>query len=160
MPDSTNNELNQPGLFGLLKPYKFLLSILIIFTIVGNGFNLVVPKIIASAIDTYMKGNFVLNHLIVEFSLIAILIFVFTYMQNIVQVYISEKVQEYSYIEKITPAKLLTNLTSDVDAIKTFVSTAIASIISSVFLIIGAAVLLLTINWRLALSVLAVMPIF
>lgn len=173
MPDSTNNELNQPGLFGLLKPYKFLLSILIIFTIVGNGFNLVVPKIIASAIDTYMKGNFVLNHLIVEFSLIAILIFVFTYMQNIVQVYISEKVakdlrnnltakisvQEYSYIEKITPAKLLTNLTSDVDAIKTFVSTAIASIISSVFLIIGAAVLLLLINFKLALCVLAIVPI-
>jgi ATP-binding cassette, subfamily B, bacterial len=68
-------------------------------------------------------------------------------------------VQEYSYIERLTPAKLLTNLTSDVDSIKTFVATAIASIISSAFLIIGASVLLLLINWKLALSVLAIMPI-
>ena len=173
MPDAKTNELNQPSLFGLLKPYKLLLFWLILFTIVGNGFNLVVPKIIANAIDTFSKGNFVLNHLILEFSVIAALIFIFSYLQNIVQVYISERVardlrnevtakisvQEYSYIERVTPAKLLTNLTSDIDAIKTFVSTAIASIIASVFLIIGAAVLLILINLKLALLVLAIVPV-
>jgi ATP-binding cassette subfamily B protein len=131
-----------------------------------------VPKIIANAIDTYTKKNFILSHLIIEFSIIAVLIFVFTYLQNIVQVYVSERVardirndltakisvQEYSYIERTTPAKLLTNLTSDVDAIKTFVSTAIASIISSIFLIIGASVLLILINFKLAISVLVIVP--
>ena len=172
MSDVKKNELNQPSLFGLLKPYKFLVILLVVFTIIGNAFNLAVPKIIGNAIDTYKNGNFVLNHLIIEFSLIAILIFIFTYLQNIVQVYASESVardlrndltakisvQDYSYIERATPAKLLTNLTSDVDAIKTFVSTAIASIIASVFLIIGASILLLLIDWRLALSVLLIMP--
>jgi ATP-binding cassette subfamily B protein len=68
-------------------------------------------------------------------------------------------VQDYSYIERVTPAKLLTNLTSDVDAIKTFVSTAIASIIASIFLIIGASILLLLLDWKLALAVLSIMPI-
>jgi ATP-binding cassette subfamily B protein len=58
----------------------------------------------------------------------------------------------------VTPAKLLTNLTSDVDAIKSFVATAIASIIASVFLIIGAAVLLILIDWKLAIAVLAIVP--
>src|SRR5665811_1412533 len=62
------------------------------------------------------------------------------------------------YIERVTPGKLLTNLTSDVDAVKNFVSLAIAAIISSAFLIIGASILLITINWRLALAVLAIMP--
>jgi ATP-binding cassette subfamily B protein len=173
MSDVKKNELNQPSLFGLLKPYKFLLFWLIIFTIIGNGFNLVVPKIIANAIDTFSKGNFILNKLILEFSIIAILIFIFSYLQNIVQVYISERVardlrnevtakisvQEYSYIERVTPAKLLTNLTSDIDAIKTFVSTAIASIIASIFLIIGATTLLILINLKLALLVLAIVPV-
>lgn len=172
MQDTTNDKPNRPGLFSLLKPYKFLLFLLIIFTVIGNGFNLVVPKIIAGAIDTYKNGNFILNHLIIEFSIIAILIFIFTYLQNIVQVYVSERVardvrneltakisvQQYSYIERVTPAKLLTNLTSDVDAIKSFVSTAITSIIASVFLIIGAAVLLILIDWKLALSVLCIVP--
>ncbi len=170
--DTKKEKLNQPGLFGLLKPYKLLLFLLIVFTVIGNGFNLIVPKIIAQAIDTYKKGNFFLNHLIIEFAVIAILIFIFTYLQNIVQVYVSERVardvrndltakisvQQYSYIERVTPAKLLTNLTSDVDAIKTFVSTAIASIVASFFLIVGAAVLLLLIDWRLALAVLIIVP--
>jgi len=132
-----------------------------------------VPKIIANAIDTFSKGNFILSRLIVEFSVIAVLIFIFSYIQNIVQVYISERVardlrdevtakisvQEYSYIERVTPAKLLTNLTSDIDAIKTFVSTAIASIIASIFLIIGATVLLILINLKLALLVLSIVPV-
>jgi ATP-binding cassette subfamily B protein len=78
------------------------------------------------------------------------LIFIFTYLQNIVQVYTSEIVaknlrekkkkkislQDYNYIQTVSPAKLLTNLTSDVDSVKSFVSMAIASIISSIFLII------------------------
>jgi len=163
----------QPSLFGLLKPYKFLLFVLVIFTMAGNAFNLIVPKIISSAIDTYTNGDFVLNNLVVEFAVVAVLIFVFTYLQNIVQVYASERVardlrnelvakisvQEYSYIERITPSKLLTNLTSDVDAIKSFVSTAIASLVSSAFLIIGASILLFLINPKLALAVLAVLPI-
>ena len=38
-------------------------------------------------------------------------------------------------------------------------SQAIASIISSVFLIIGASILLISINWKLAIGVLAMLPI-
>ena len=52
----------------------------------------------------------------------------------------------------------MTNLTSDVDGVKVFVSTAIATIISSIFLILGSSVLLLSINWRLGLSVLIIVP--
>ncbi len=146
---------------------------LVVFTIVANALNLLVPKLISQAIDTFTNPGFVLGHLIIEFSIISVLIFIFTYVQNIVQVYASERVardlrndlvakisvQEYSYIERITPAKLLTNLTSDVDAIKTFVSMAIASLISSFFLIIGASILLIMIDWKLALAVLTVIPI-
>lgn len=173
MNKKENQKNNEPSLYDLLKPYKFLISVLVIFTIVSNALNLVVPKIIGGAIDTYTNKDFVLSGLIIEFSIIAVLVFVFTYLQNIVQVYVSERVardlrndlaikisvQEYSYIEHVTPAKLLTNLTSDVDAIKTFVGTAIASLIASIFLIIGASVLLLFINWKLALAVLAIIPV-
>src|SRR5262249_32541125 len=47
----------------------------------------------------------------------------------------------------------------DVDAIKNFVSQAIPSMISSIFLILGASVLLLWINWKLAIGVLATLPV-
>jgi ATP-binding cassette subfamily B protein len=161
------------GLFALLRPYVFLITLLVVLTIAANVLNLWVPNILSNAIDTYVRGTFVFKTLLIEFSLVAIFIFILTYLQNIVQVYVSERVardlrndlsakisvQPYSYIEHITAAKLLTNLTSDIDAIKTFVAQAIAALVSSFFLIIGASVLLLLINWKLALAVLIIVPI-
>ena len=40
-----------------------------------------------------------------------------------------------------------------------FISQAVSSIVASVFLILGASVLLLSINWKLGIGVLAVLPI-
>ncbi len=163
----------KPNLFGLLKSYKHIIVALIILTIISNGFNLLIPRIIANAIDAYTGGHFATYSVMTLFGLTAIGIFVFTYAQNIVQTYASERVardlrtqltekisqQEYAYIQTVTPATLLTNLTSDIDAVKLFVSLAIPSIISSIFLIIGASTLLLLINWKLALIVLLSIPI-
>ncbi|HYQ59287.1 MAG TPA: ABC transporter ATP-binding protein, partial [Draconibacterium sp.] len=74
---------------------------------------------------------------------------------------LSDKIskQSYSFILKANPSKLLTNMTSDMDSVKMFVSQAFVSIISSVFIIIGVAVLLISINWKLALAVLTIVPI-
>jgi ATP-binding cassette subfamily B protein len=162
-----------PSLFGLLKPYRRLILLLVVFTVLGNALNLAVPKLISYAIDSYRQQQLVLSTLVEEFAFVAAGIFIFGYLQTIAQTYASEKVardlrtrlvtkisaQDHAFIQQATPAKLLTNLTSDVDAIKTFVSQAIASIISSVFLIIGASILLLLLNWKLAIGVLAMLPI-
>jgi ATP-binding cassette subfamily B protein len=163
----------QSSVFELLKSYVLLVALLIFLTLVANGLNLFVPKIISNAIDTYTNGNFVLNKIIIEFFLVVLGIFIFSYLQSLTQIYTSElvarnlrkkfidkvSVQEYSYINKITPEKLLTNLTSDIDAIKIFVSQALSSIVSSIFLIIGASIMLFLIDWKLTLAVLAIMPL-
>lgn len=160
------------GLLLLLKPYRLLIALLVVLTIAGNALNLVVPKLISHAIDAYTQGRFVLNTVVVQFLVVGFLVFLFTYAQNGVQIWASERVakdlrtrlaakisvQSFAWVEKLTPAKLLTNLTSDVDAVKVFVSQAIASIIASLFLIVGASVLLLSINWRLGLAILGVVP--
>jgi ATP-binding cassette subfamily B protein len=132
----------------------------------------VVPKLIAGAIDSYTAGHFSYRAVVIQFVITGLGVFVLTYAQNIAQTWASEKVardmrtrlaakisvQSFGWVEQITPARLLTNLTSDVDSVKMFVSQAFASIISSVFLIIGASILLLSINWKLALAVLGVVP--
>ena len=160
------------GLMLLLKPYRFLIAMLVLLTVAGNGLNLVVPKLISNAIDTYTQGRFVLNTVILQFVAVAVLVFILSYAQSAVQTWAAERVgqdlrtrlaakisvQSFAWVEKLTPAKLLTNLTSDVDAVKTFVSQAIASIVSSLLLIFGASALLLWINWRLALAILGVVP--
>ena len=161
------------SLLNLLKPYRLLVGTLVLLTLISNGFNLAVPKIISKTINSFAKSNFSLTSIITEFLIIGVCIFVFTYLQSIVQTYTSEKVarnlrteitdnislQDFSYIQKMTPEKLLTNITSDIDSVKMFISMAISSIISSVFLIIGISTLLLIINYKLGLAILTVIPI-
>ena len=173
MTKKTTNTPKKDSIFTLLKPYSLFVAGLLFFTIVSNGLNLMVPKIISSAIDTYTGGKLNMNGTMIEFFIVALWVFIFTYIQNIMQVYTSERVardlrmklihkislQDYNYIQWVTPSKLLTNLTSDVDSVKSFVSQSIASIISSIFLILGASILLIMIDWKLAVTVLMIVPL-
>ncbi|MFA5917835.1 MAG: ABC transporter ATP-binding protein [Candidatus Gracilibacteria bacterium] len=168
-----NIQPKKGNLINLLKPYAWLVVGLLVLTILSNGLNLSIPKVISFAIDSYTKGTLDLYTTVIEFFVISIVIFILVYLQNIFQVYTAELVakdlrsklikkislQDYNYIQTVSPSKLLTNITSDVDSVKTFVSGAISSIISSVFLIIGASILLIMINWQLALAVLTIVPI-
>ncbi len=163
----------KPNMFALVFGYKKFVGLLILFTVLANFIGLLAPKIIAQGIDAYTKGTFVVQNLLIEFSLVAIFVFIFTYLQSIIQTYASEIVardlrslladkisqQNYAFVMRVTPSKLLTNLTSDVDAVKMFVAQVIGTMIASVCLIIGASILLLITNWQLGLAVLLIVPI-
>ncbi|RQO70656.1 ABC transporter ATP-binding protein [Pedobacter sp. KBW06] len=168
-----NKAEKKSSVFSLLKPYRGMIFLLIFLALLSNGVNLLLPKIIADSIDAYTAGTFGIRAVFLEFGIAILFIFLFTYLQSLVQTYASERVardlrtrlsnqisrQSHAYIEKANPSKLLTNLTTDVDAIKSFVSQAIVSIASSIFLIVGASILLLSLNWKLALAVIAIVPI-
>jgi len=168
-----NSTHDKPNLFSVLKPYRLLITGLISFAILSNAVNLVIPKLISHSIDDFSKGIFDYTRILLEFLVAALIILVFTFLQNIVQTYASEKIardfrtrlsekisrQSYAFIQQANPSKLLTNFTADIDSIKIFVSMAIASLASSIFVIIGASILLFSINWELALSVLIILPV-
>ncbi|WP_073399102.1 ABC transporter ATP-binding protein [Bacteroides luti] len=160
------------SLFALLKPYAKMNGMMLAFALLSNVINLILPKIISKTIDGLSKGE-------IDFKLIAILflgasflISVFTLLQNVVQTYTAEKVakdtrnklsdkilrQSFAYIQQANPSKLLTNLTSDIDSVKQFVSQAVVSIISSIFVIIGVIILLFSINWQLTTAILIIIP--
>jgi ATP-binding cassette subfamily B protein len=174
MKEQTSTDKKRaPGVFSLLKPYSGLVTLLIVFALLSNALNLWIPRLIGHGIDAYNDGRFSYKGIITNFGIVALVIFIFTCLQGIVQTYASEKVardlrmriadkisrQSFAFIEHTNPSKLLTNLTTDVDAIKLFVSQAIVSIVSSLFIIIGASILLLSINWKLGLAIIAIIPI-
>ncbi len=172
-PGKANQKPKSPSLIGLLKPCKGWIILLVVFAIISNAFNLLVPMLISRGIDSYVAGTLVVPTLVMQFALTAAAIFIFAYLQNVVQTYASELVardlrkkvsakislQSYAFVQEMTGAKLLTNLTSDVDAVKLFVSQAVVTFASSLFIIIGASILLIMINWILALAVLAILPV-
>ncbi|MGN7204533.1 ABC transporter ATP-binding protein [Pedobacter sp. SAFR-022] len=165
--------VKKPNIFSLLGPYRNLIICLVLFALISNGVNLLLPTLISQGIDTYTSGTFDMERTLLLFLLAIVLIFVFTYAQSIVQTYASERVardlrtrlsdqisrQSHAFVLRTNPSKLLTNLTADVDSIKLFVSQAIVSMVSSAFLIIGASALLLSINWKLGLAIVTIIPV-
>jgi len=67
-----------PKLTTLLKPYAPLIVTIVVLTIAANALNLIVPKMMARAIDASATGQLVLGTLVVEFLAVAIGIFFFT----------------------------------------------------------------------------------
>jgi ATP-binding cassette subfamily B protein len=75
------------NLVTLLKPYRFQIGLLVLLTLLSNGLNLAVPKIISKTIDSFAHGTFVLPTMIIEFLIVGVGIFIFTYLQSVVQTY-------------------------------------------------------------------------
>jgi ATP-binding cassette subfamily B protein len=157
----------------VLRPYWGIVIILIILALAGSAINLLIPKIIARGIDAFSENMFRAGTVISEFLVAATGIFVFTFLQGVLQTITADRVardlrnrlaeklshQTLNFIIRSNPSKLLTNMTSDMDSVKMFVAQAFVTIISSLFVIIGASVLLIMINWKLALAVLFIVPV-
>lgn len=163
----------KPSIFAVVKPYKLIITGLIVFALLSNAVNLFIPKIISHAIDDFSKGNFSYERILMEFFGASLIIFIFTFLQSILQTMASEKVafdlrsslshkiseQSFSFIQQSNPSKLLTYLTSDVDSVKMFISMGLVSLFSSAFIIVGAGILLFSINSELALTLLTIIPL-
>ena len=161
------------SIIDILKQYKTSVFFLVLFAVISNGLNLVFPKLISNAIDAYVNNTFSLSSTSWQFLGLSVVILVFTFLQGVVQTYVSEKSardlresvikkiseQTYMYTQEKTPSYLLTNLTSDVDAIKGFLGIAVPSIISSLFALLGASILILITDWKLGLGVLSIIPV-
>jgi ATP-binding cassette subfamily B protein len=169
----SQKDSSTPGIFSLVQQYRGMILGLMVLGIVTNGLILYLPKLISEVINDYTAGGADIKILIYEFGLFSIGIMIFTGAQVVLQTFASERVardlrrtlvekiskQNYRFVDDHNPAKLLTNITSDIDSIKQFVSQAIVSLVSSGVIIIGAAAILLYINWRLGLAVLTIVPV-
>lgn len=156
----------------LVRPYWFLLLLLVLFTLLSSWIELLIPRIVGESIDSYSKGTLHIRPVVQQLLLIIGSVLLFTYLRGFMQVFASERVahktrtllaeriagQDNSFVERITPVRLLANLSHDVDAIKHFLSQTLVTIFSSLFVISGAAICMVQINWKLAVYVLAVIP--
>ncbi|MBW4473402.1 MAG: ABC transporter ATP-binding protein/permease [Stenomitos rutilans HA7619-LM2] len=64
----------------------------------------------------------------------------------------------FSYHDQSQTSQLLTRVTSDIEQIRAFLSTSLIQVINSVVTLVAIAVILLVMNWKLALITLTVVP--
>jgi ATP-binding cassette, subfamily B, multidrug efflux pump len=65
----------------------------------------------------------------------------------------------FSYYDRVQTGQLVTRLTSDVEQIRTFAGSGVVQLANAVVMLIGATVLLLYLDWQLALVALAIVPV-
>src|ERR687894_1529737 len=65
----------------------------------------------------------------------------------------------FSYYDRVETGQLVTRLTSDVEQIRTFAGSGVVQLAAAAIMLLGTTAFLFSLNWRLALIVLAIVPI-
>lgn len=156
---------------GLLKRYKGWAISITILGFAANILALSVPKLAADAIDASFTSTWTTTLTILLG--IAFLTLIIAAVQMYVSTYLSEKIaldlrgnlidkiskQSFQYVDESTPGNLQTVLTSDVDAVKGVVSQGFVTLFGAVITLVGSIIFLLTINVRLGLYTISVVPL-
>ncbi len=167
------NKQQKPSLISFLKNYKPLVITVISLSLIVNVLGLILPKINSREIDALQTQTYNRDEFLLLFGGVATLILVFSFLQNIISNITAEKIaaelrrqviekisrQSFKYINSVSTSKLLTNLTSDTDAVKQFINQGLVIAFAAVVQLIGSAILLLTINWQLAIPILLTIPV-
>lgn len=159
-------------MFKALKPYSLLIILIAVLSLGANALSLYFPKKIGEYIDLYQQGNFDVNSALMVLGGLVLIILILTLVQSFIASYASEKVgfdlrnklisslkdRSFKYMREMTGGRLITVMTSDVDAVKNLVAQGIVSLLTSIVTLIGVVIFLVTINWQLALLTLSVIP--
>lgn len=163
----------QDNLISFLKNYKLLIFSVVLLSLIVNLLTLILPKINARVIDSLQNLTYNKEEALLLFGAITTVILLVTLVQNVLSSVTAEKIaaelrrqlvdkisrQSFNYVNTVTSSKLLTNLTADVDAVKQFINQGIVFAFAAVVQLIGSIILLLAINWRLAIPILLTIPV-
>ena len=161
-------------LWSHMRAFKWLVTLAIVLLLGTTAMKIGQPFLVQQAIDRDIKhsttGDLWWIALLYLASLL--LIFIFTYIQSIVMVSVAQKVMNdirlklFRHLQRMSIAfydsnpvgRLVTRLTNDIMALNELLTAGAITIIADLFMIIGVAIGLLIIDWRLALITLAIMP--
>lgn len=162
-------------LMGYLRPYW--LSVLAAFAAIVGGslLQLAQPYLMKLAIDRYIANGDVdgMNRIALLFLCVLVGSFVFEYIQTFVLQMIGQRImydlrmQIYGHLQRLDVAfydrnpvgRLMTRVTTDVDALNDLFTSGVVSVFGDIFTLAGIMIVLVTMNWRLALVAFSVLPL-
>jgi ATP-binding cassette subfamily B protein len=158
-----------------LRPYVGALVPALVLTLVANGLNVLQPKFIQYAIDEGIlkKDLGVLNWIALIFLASKILQLVVAYFQTVLLEGVGQRVmydlrselydklqrQEVAYFDRNPVGRIMTRLTSDVDALNELFTSGVIELLGDVVVIIAVIFIMLGMDWRLTLITLVTVPL-
>jgi ATP-binding cassette subfamily B protein len=158
-----------------LRSYRRAAAGAFVALLVVTAANLVAPQLIRLAIDGGLAGRRWSMVLVAVGGLVAVALArgLCTFLQG----YLAERASQgvaydlrnalferierlsFSYYDRVQTGQLVTRLTNDVEQIRQFAGNGIVQLAAATIMLAGSTVLLLALNWRLALVALAIMPV-
>lgn len=176
---------NLKHIVSLFKDYKLKLSLATIFALGATAFSVISPKIVASATNELFYGlkdkidgvgqiNF--ENLLYFLGMAVVMYILGTFcscFQNIISTNISRKVcyelrkklvhkincLPISYFEHNSKGNLMSRVINDVDVLAQNISNILINFITSITMIIGCIIMMYSINWLLATTVIILIPV-
>ena len=162
-------------LMSFAKRYRLYFFIAASSTILLALFSVLSPYILINTVDDYILSEDkvgLLNYTLLMLGVLLIevlLQFTFIYYANWVGQHIIRDIRakifrhilqfRMSYFDKNSVGRLVTRVVSDIETIAAFFSNGVFTILSDILKMVAVTVVMLLLNWRLALITLAVLPI-
>ncbi len=174
------------NILSYLSPFRLRLVVVAILAVGATLFNIVGPKIMAMATDELVMGtarmmrgesgaiNF--NYIgVIVVSLVGLFLLggLFSYMQGHVMADVATKISynlrnavmskinrmPLGYFHRNSQGDVLSRITNDVDMVEQSLSQSVTQMLTSLAMVIGVMVMMLTISWQLTLIAIVMVPV-
>lgn len=170
-----------------LKPYRIPMIIVFILAIGSTAFSIIGPKLLGKATTEIFNGllSKVTNSgngsmdfgYIGKIAIGLVALYIVSTILSLIQGFvmsgiaqkvsynlrkeISEKINRMplKYFDKTTHGEVLSRITNDVDTVNTTLNQSLSQIITSVTMLIGVIIMMLSISWEMTLGSILILPI-
>ncbi len=162
-------------LFSYLKPYRGRMALAILALLISSGFGLAFPLVIVRLLSsvTQSKSAGPLNNLAFLLGGIFLLQAVFSFLQSYLLAYVGEHIvydlrtSLYDHLQNLSldffanrrVGDIVSRLSSDVTQMRSMLTSNFTTLLSQTVTLVGAVVIVLTLNARLTLFILALVPV-
>jgi ATP-binding cassette, subfamily B, multidrug efflux pump len=158
-----------------LRPYRRHVAIALAAIISGSVLQLAQPYLMKVAIDRYIASGDLggLNRIALAFLFILVSAFGLEYLQTWVlqmtgqRIMFDMRMEIYRHLQRLDlrfydrnpVGRLMTRVTTDVDVLNDLFTAGVVSIFGDVFTLVGIMLVLVAMDWRLALVAFSVLPL-
>jgi ATP-binding cassette, subfamily B, bacterial MsbA len=162
-------------MFAYLKPYRGWLLLAVLSLLFGAAMGLVFPWIMQTLVDAVLAGRDLtrLNNVTVVLIAAFLARSFFYYVQGYTLTFVGERVlldlrrQTYAHLQRLSvrffadrrTGELLSRLSSDVSLVRGALTGSLVTALGQLFTFFGSLVLMIILNWRLTLFILAITPL-
>lgn len=158
-----------------LRPYRSQVALGVLLLLIGTALELLGPYLIKVAIDRYIVTKITqgLFKIVILYSVLLMFTFLFELWRTYLMQWIGQKVifdirmklfrhlqqLSLSFFDKNPVGRLVTRVTTDVEALNEWFSAGIVSVFGDIFLLTGIIIVMVRVQWKLALITFSVLPL-